>query len=230
MSQDAFRDSLQQNRLSANLCHRQPAKYRGTMAANSGERTGEVPSIDARVARTRAAVLGAGARLLFTDGWHAVTHLRVAEEAGVGRATVYRHWPTVEDLLSDVLVDCQEPWGAGEPTGDLRADLITELDVLVGGLQHSKLPEIIVAAMERAPADPRIRAMHDSMTQISRDPVWTVVARAIEDGQLDPDLDEATAAAHLLGPVLYQCLFARTPITSQDIERTVDAFLIAFAT
>ena len=198
----------------------QGVSYNGSMAE----------SIDARVLRTRAAVLEAGARLLFTDGWHAVTHLRVAEEAGVGRATMYRHWPTVEDLLVDVLVDCQEPWGAGEPTGDLRTDLIAELGVFVGGLQQSKLPEIIVAAMERAPADPRIRAMHDSMTQISRHPVWTVVVGAIERGELDSGLDEATAAAHTLGPILYQCLFDNTPITAADIERTIDAFLAAFAT
>lgn len=84
--------------------------------------------------------------------------------------------------------------------------------------------------MERAPADPRIRAMHESMTQISRDPVWTVVAAAIERDELDSGLDEATAGAHTLGPILYQCLFANTPITPADIERAIDAFLAAFAT
>ena len=40
----------------------------------------------------------------------------------------------------------------------------------------------------------------------------------------------ATAAAHTLGPILYQCLFNNTPITRADIERTADAFLAAFAT
>ena len=72
--------------------------------------------------------------------------------------------------------------------------------------------------------------MHDSMTRISRGPVWTVVEAAIKDGQLDPGLDEPTAAAHTLGPILYQCLFENTPITRADIERTADAFLAAFAT
>lgn len=183
---------------------------------------------DARVVRTRAAVLEAGARLLFTDGWHAVTHLQVAEEAGVGRATVYRHWPTVEELLADVLIDCQEPWEAGKPTGDVRADLIAELNTFVEALQHSKLSEVLVAAMERAPTDSRIRAMHDSMTRISRRPVWTVVVGGIEGGQFDPALDEPTAAAHTLGPILYQCLFDTRPVTAADVERTVDAFLAAF--
>jgi AcrR family transcriptional regulator len=185
--------------------------------------------LDARVVRTRAAVLDAGARLLFTDGWSAVTHLRVAEEAGVGRATVYRHWPTVEDLVSDVLVDCQEPWEAGEPTGDLRIDLTTELTAFVAALQQSKLPEILVTAMERAPTDPRIQAMHQSMTRISRKPVWTVVAAAIDRGRLDSRLTEQAVAAHTLGPILYQRLFDNAQVTPGDIERTVDAFLGAFS-
>lgn len=141
---------------------------------------------------------------------------------------MYRHWPSVEDLLTDVLVDCQEPWEAGEPSGDLRTDLITELESFVAALQQSKLPEILVAAMERAPTDPRLRAMHDSMTQISRSPVWTVVADGIERGELDRNLDESKAAAHTLGPLLYQCLFDQRPITPADIERVADSFLAGF--
>lgn len=184
--------------------------------------------VDPRIARTREVVLLAGARLLFTEGWSAVTHLRVAEEAGIGRATIYRHWPTVEDLLTDVLVDCQEPWEAGEPTGDLRVDLTAELTTLVGALQRSKLAEILVAAMERAPTDPRIAAMHRSMTGISRRPIWTVVAAAIDRGDLDPRLDEGIAAAHTLGPILYRRLFDEVEITERDVDRTVDAFLAAF--
>lgn len=185
---------------------------------------------DARVVRTRAAVLEAGARLLFTEGWHAVTHLRVAEEAGVGRATMYRHWPSVEDLLSDVLVDCQEPWEASPPTGDLHTDLVTELDTFAAALQHSKLPEILIAAMEQASTDPRIQAMHDSMTEISRTPLWTVVVAAIDRSELDPALDKQTAAAHTLGPMLYQCLFDKVAITTADTERIATAFLAAFST
>jgi AcrR family transcriptional regulator len=188
-----------------------------------------VEHLDARVARTRAAVLEAGAVLLFTDGWDAVTHLRVADAAGVGRATIYRHWPTVEDLLADVLLDCQAPLQAPEATGDLRADLIAAVRVFVDPLQSSKLGEVLVAAMDRLPSDPRIRAMHDAMTAISRQPVWDVARKAIEHGLLDPALTEGVVAAHTIGPVLYARLFNRQEVAEEDIERTIDAFLAAFA-
>jgi len=185
--------------------------------------------LDARVARTRAAVLEAGAVLLFTDGWDAVTHLRVAERSGVGRATVYRHWPTVEDLLADVLLNCHAPLVAPEPTGDLRTDLVAALRVFVEPLHTSKLGEVLVAAMDRAPSDPRILAMHEAMTAISRRPVWDVAEAAISEGRLDPTLTEEIVAAHAIGPLLYARLFDRQEIRDRDIERTVDAFLAAFA-
>jgi len=89
--------------------------------------------------------------LLFTDGWDAVTHLRVADTSGVGRATIYRHWPTVEDLLADVLLDCQAPLETPESTGDLRADLIAAVRVFVDPLQSSKLGEVLIAAIDRSP-------------------------------------------------------------------------------
>ena len=167
--------------------------------------------------------------LLFTEGWDAVTHLRVAEAAGVGRATVYRHWPTVEDLLTEVLVDCQAPLDAGDRTGDLRHDLVSAIRALVDPLQSSKLGEVLISAMDRASADPRIQAMHDAMTAISRRPVWDVAKDAIDQGQLDPTLTEGTVAAHTIGPILYTRLFDRQEVTDEAIERTVDAFLAAFA-
>ena len=60
-----------------------------------------------------------GARLIFTEGWDAVAHLPVAAEASIGRATLCRHWPTVEDLPYDVLVECQTPLEVPETTADL---------------------------------------------------------------------------------------------------------------
>ena len=132
-------------------------------------------------------------------------------------------------VLADVLLDCQAPLDAGEPTGDLRQDLISAVRVFVDPLQSSKLGEVLVAAMDRAPTDSRIEAMHDAMTAISRRPVWDIAQAAIEQGRLDPTLTEEAVAAHTIGPILYARLFDRQEITEDRIERTIDAFLAAFA-
>ena|GEM_PF-4565695 len=42
-------------------------------------------------------------------------------------------------------------------------------------------------------------------------------------------LTEEIAAAHLVGPVLYQYLFAGARLSQTDVERITDAFLAAFS-
>jgi len=119
---------------------------------------------------------------------------------------------------------------SGEPTGDTRTDLISETTTFVDALQHSRLPEVLITAMERASAGSlRIQAMHESMTRISRRPVWAVACAAIQREELNAGLTEEIVGAYLLGPLLYLQLFDGREVGLVDIERTVDAFLGAFA-
>ena len=78
---------------------------------------------DPRVTRTRDAVREAVRSLVQRAGFEAVSHQQVAEEAGVGRATVYRHWPSRTDLLLEALADTDEPSRDWRARGDLGADL-----------------------------------------------------------------------------------------------------------
>src|SRR5436853_514718 len=76
--------------------------------------------------RTPAAILTAARMLLVRDGPAGVTHQRVAAEAGVGRATVYRHWPRPEQLLLDVMAGVDLPFFR-EPTVPVRPWLAKQL-------------------------------------------------------------------------------------------------------
>jgi AcrR family transcriptional regulator len=70
------------------------------------------PATDPRAARSREAILAAAFDLLAREGPGAITHQRVAQQAGVGRATVYRHWAAPENLLRDVLYTAELPFFA----------------------------------------------------------------------------------------------------------------------
>ena len=61
---------------------------------NSGKRTP-----DARVARSRAALVGAFSRLLLERGYDALTPTSIADSAGVARSTFYEHFAGKPDLL-----------------------------------------------------------------------------------------------------------------------------------
>jgi hypothetical protein len=96
-------------------------------------------------------------------------------------------------------------------------------------LHTGKLGEVLIAAIDRSPRDPRIQAMQDAMVDICRTPIWETAKAAIDLGALSPTLTKSTVAAHTLGPIVYTRLFERKTISSDDIERTVDAFLSAFS-
>jgi AcrR family transcriptional regulator len=65
-------------------------------------------------------MLVAARELLVGEGPGAVTHQRVAQEAGVGRATVYRHWPRPEQLLLDVMAGADLPHFKNHAAQDVR--------------------------------------------------------------------------------------------------------------
>src|SRR5262245_2309197 len=65
---------------------------------------GDVPklwreTIEAHRRDVRDAVIDATARLVTTEGPLAVTMSRIAEESGIGRATLYKYFPDVESIL-----------------------------------------------------------------------------------------------------------------------------------
>ncbi|MEM9037532.1 MAG: TetR/AcrR family transcriptional regulator [Actinomycetota bacterium] len=185
--------------------------------------------LDARAARSRAAVLAAGVDLLVRDGWQAITQQRIAQESGVGRATVYRHWPTSTDLLLDVMGEAL----AGEVrtvehSGDLRRDLTAELTAIADAVNDGPTLGVVATLIERSLTDEQHRSFHAQMTVLARQGVLAVVRTGIERGELDSELDDATAAAQTLGPLVYRRMLVPERISAEHVRIVVDAFLRSF--
>lgn len=97
------------------------------MAVDSSEesRSGEVdetpPDPNRRNQHSRAAILNATVDQLDNVGYARMTIERVAAQAGVGKATVYRWWPSKARLVVEALNE-RYPIEPVEPTGNLRDD------------------------------------------------------------------------------------------------------------
>src|SRR6201987_4360841 len=105
------------------------------------------PATDPRAARSREAVRAAPLALLAREGPGAITHQRVAQQAGVGRATVYRHWADPEGLLRDVLFSAELPFFT-TPALPLRSWLHAELRQLADELALPAGASLAMALME----------------------------------------------------------------------------------
>lgn len=174
---------------------------------------------DARITKTRQKVLDAGAIVLFTDGWSEVTHLRLAKETGVARGTIYRHWPTIDDLIVEIFESCDPAPYAAERTGMLRDDLIAELTLLSQNLVSSKLGDVILNAARLADKNAMMARVHLAMHEIIRRPILSIIS------EHDLKADREDIGRTLVAPILYHHLFEADKIQI-DIDSIVDRFLL----
>lgn len=191
-----------------------------------GRHSGRSRRRDPRVARTRATVLGAARRLLVEEGADAVTALRISEETGIARTTIYRHWPDRENLLRDTIAS-EESEPEIELTGDARADLIALLVFMSEQIGKRRGARIMAVALDRSGLRGEAGGPHREMVNRRMDPLREVVVAAIAAGDLPGDLDVDGAVASLAGPLFFRAVFMRQEATPTFIEGVVDSFLAA---
>ena len=89
------------------------------------------PNAARRSRRAHRAILDAAYALTLERGAAKVTVEAIAAHAGVGKQTIYRWWPSKGALLLDVLVDAVGAVSEMPDTGDLGADLKTQMTAVV---------------------------------------------------------------------------------------------------
>ncbi|MEU7042273.1 TetR/AcrR family transcriptional regulator [Streptomyces varsoviensis] len=151
---------------------------------------------------------------------------RIAREAGVGKAAVYRRWAGKEALMIDVLrtLDEDQPELVGE---SVRDDLVALLEVMRRrGLakRHSALLRTMIDQMK---AQPRLwEEYHDTVVRGRREALCAVLRRGIATGEIRGDLDPELTADLFTGPMLVRAvLHERADLPEGLPEQIVDAVL-----
>ena len=176
---------------------------------------------DPRAARSREAILAAAFDLLAREGPAAITHQRVAQQAGVGRATVYRHWAAPEDLLRDVLFSAELPFFA-TPALPLRSWLHTELRQLADELALPAVASLAIALMEQTRSGGAGASPHQHVTAIT-ERLAAAFALAVDAGELDKAPDADMAAAHLIGPLVYRTTLQAAAVPDSLLAEVIDS-------
>ncbi|WCO66271.1 TetR/AcrR family transcriptional regulator [Iamia majanohamensis] len=185
------------------------------------------PSVDPRVARTRHDVLAAARAVLLDEGWERVTLARVAERSGYARTTLYRHWPQRLDLLRDLIREEGRLTHTAK-TGDLRADLVAELEAFRVALTTTGFGSVFIAIGQQAGDDPEFADLNREMRAEGGRVLHGIVADGVQRGELASDLRPDAAIPQLVGPVLFRHLFEPDDVLdSEFVLSVVDWFLAA---
>ncbi|MDF5722006.1 MAG: TetR/AcrR family transcriptional regulator [Rhizonema sp. PD37] len=145
----------------------------------------------------------------------------IAKESGVGSGTLYRHFPTRENLLAAVYRSEVEKLAEAErqfaetlpPIEALRAWMLLFVDYIAA-------KQIIAPVLNTLIGDPHT-VFEDSSTQ-----VWTAIRALVKRAQAQGDIREDLDPIDLLRALIGVANVASTPDWQQSARRLVDILIL----
>lgn len=181
-------------------------------------------------AEVRAQVLAAAGRLLLDEGLSAVTFDRVAREAGSSKVTLYKWWPSPGALAAEAYFAQSAQVLTLPDTGDIRADLVTQLTAFVRWLVRDDAATPVSQLVGAAQTDPDVAsAWAEEYARPRRDLARDRLQLAQERGQLRPDADLDVIVDQLWGACYHRLLILKVPFDETIVPALVDQALFGAA-
>jgi AcrR family transcriptional regulator len=161
---------------------------------------------------TRQAILAAAFDLTLEVGYARLTIDAIAARSGAGRQTIYRWWPTKDDVLMEAgaaKADLQVPT---PDHGSYAADLHAFLTASFALVRHGELVEVLKALMARAQIDREFGDRFRAAFLLRRRAALAVILdRAAARGELPPGVEPGTIADVVFGVIWYRMLATGEP-------------------
>jgi AcrR family transcriptional regulator len=175
------------------------------------------------------AILDATRDLLVEEGFTRLRLEHVAARAGVGKATIYRRWPSKEALALELVLSLAAPHLDISDVGDTRAELRAAVGNPLSAIIATPWGPVIRAMLSQIAGNPTIGdPFRASVVARRRAEVARVIERGIARGDLRPDADVSIATELLVGPVYFRLAFGGD-LDAGFADRIADAVFRAFA-
>jgi AcrR family transcriptional regulator len=182
--------------------------------------------MDARVARTRAAVIRAATDLLVEGGPSAVTIDAIVARSGVAKSTIYRHWESRDDVLIAVIEDCAPALEPPDPSLGFEHALRSLASQIYRTLIDPEWARIVPSLLMLKTHQAGIADIEQRIESKQDEHFAAVIALGVAEGRI-ADVDIGEIAAQLAGPLLFARLTGKPALTEEFAQRVVDDFLRA---
>jgi AcrR family transcriptional regulator len=174
-------------------------------------------------AQVREEILEAAADLLFAEGMRGFTIEKVAHLSGASKMTIYKWWPSKGALALDGYFHRVDPQLVFPDTGDIEADLRTQLHTFLGVIRDSPAGRVIGELIGQAQSDPELKAAYlQRYSGPRRVKAVAAMETAKERSQLRSDLDCETVVDQLWGACYHRLLLPDQPLTDEFVDTLVD--------
>ena len=170
-------------------------------------------------------ILRAAVEEMAEVGYGGVTIESIAARAGVGKSTIYRHWPDKLELIADAFETFHEQMVPDLGIVSVRESVAVLLRHVAEVVVDSTFSRCIPALIEGAERDPRVREFHHRYSAERRQALIDLIALGVDGGEISPEVDPELATTALLGAIFYRRLMAATPLDPGEASRLVDLVL-----
>ena len=161
-------------------------------------------------------------------GYGGLTMDRVAERARVGKAALYRRWPSKKEMLIDLVGQFATKAVLPPDTGSLRGDIQAITHDATAVLANPLVRSVIQSLVTEARRSPDLAAvLAERFINPRREAGAQMLRRAVDRGEVRPDSDLELAQDIIGGPLYLRGVILGEEFPPGYSERLTDAVLRA---
>ena len=173
--------------------------------------------------------LDAAIRLIEERGLERTSMDAIAQESGVSKATLYKHWKDKDALCLEAVDRIREALPEFD-SGDTRRDLTDLLKHIARTKKPSRFMKLIPRLMSYASTRPEFgQALRHRSLGGTEEAIGRILNDAIARGDLKPGTDPATAISLLFGPILHRRIMGGA-VPAAMPEEVVNSFWSGWST
>jgi AcrR family transcriptional regulator len=167
------------------------------------------------------AILDAAAELLLAGDVAPISAAAIAQQAGVGKQTIYRWWPSKSAMLLDAMIHRAHQVAPATDSGDLHTDLRLLLRSTFAAAPQNR--SLLLGALREALGDAATMDRLAAFTAARRDELAQILDRARQRGQIPAPARPETVVDQAFGLLWYRIIFAHEPLDEQAADDLASA-------
>ena len=167
------------------------------------------------------AILCATLRLLKKKPLAEITIEEIARNAGVGKATIYKWWPSKAYVALDAFLRKMNRMVPTPDTGSVESDFKEQLNYLAA-FYTSPTGRILGQFVAAAQSDREFASLlRERFIEPRREIARVMFDRAVERGEIDRTLDRDIVLDLIYGPAMYRLLVMQAPFDGERVDALV---------
>ena len=188
------------------------------LVAGANRANGKRPPGRPRSESSRQSILRSTLKLLEKDGFPELSIEAIAADADVGKATVYRWWPTKAALVADAFYSSADGELRFPDTGSVYRDMSLQMRQLIR-IFRSRRGKIVAALLGGGQSDPElIKAFRERFLWPRRREAYETLQRAIDRGELPAHTDLDLLLDSLYGPIYLRFLIRHDELNESFVD------------